>query len=593
MKIITLRLATLALILSLPACFFSKKTQPEGTKVLRLVFRDDIKFGDPAQANDQLSAEFLGHVFEGLLNFSYLGRPNEVVPVLSENLPVIKDGGKTYTFRIRKGVHFQDDPAFPNGKGRELTAKDFIYSFKRFADPRSDSPNWWTLDGVVEGFNEWRDAIKSAAKTDQDTLFAKDIKGLQAPNSYTLIIRLKRPYPQLPFVLSMTHTTATAKEVVDKYGPEIISHPVGTGPFRLKEWVRGSKVVFEKNPTFRSDFYPDVGTDEARQKGLLKAAAQKLPFVDEIQFDIIKEEQPRWLKFRNNELDEVIIPNDNYTDTIDANGQLNPELSKLGLKLHKQLLLTTWWIEFNHKDSLLGKNLKLRQALSYAFDRKRALALLQHNRGILADSPLPPTIEGGAEQPTYPYDYSIEKAKALLAEAGYPGGKGLPDLSFDLRGPGTTNRLLGELLQDNYSKIGVNLKVLANSFPEALEKQKRSRFQITLGGWAADYPDPENFMQNFISDNAAPGPNSSNFSNKEYDKLYVQIRTELPSPDRKKAIRKMVEILQKEAAVSFFYVAMEYWVTQPWVKNYYPNVLYYGKSKFLDVDLVEKSRPRN
>ncbi|MBS1983629.1 MAG: hypothetical protein JST16_05600 [Bdellovibrionales bacterium] len=576
--------ALVALSITTTACT-KKAPSTDGKKVAKFLFKDDVKHADPAQANDVISGELMMHIFEGLMAFNYLGNTDSVVPLLADGKPVFSNKNRTVTFKIRKGIFFQDDAAFPGGKGREVKADDFVYSFKRIADPRLNSVNWWVFDGMIEGLNDWRTSIEKAPTEQRDALFEKPVKGLSTTNDGKLVLQLTRPYPQLLQILSMTHASAVAREVVQKYGQEIINHPVGTGPFRLKSWVRGSAITVERNPTFRKDFYPTVGSDEDRKAGLLQAAGKQVPFLDEIRWDIIKEEQPGWLKFRSGDLDRAELTKDYFLEVIDGNGQLKPEVAKEGIQLNKLLTLTGWWLEFNLKDPLLGKNLKLRQALATAFDRARALELLFNNRGILTSSPIPPSIEGGAEvPPSYPYEFNIEKAKALLAEAGYPGGKGLPEITFDLRGPGTTPRQLGELLKDNFQKIGVNLSILANSFPEALEKSKTSRFQIMLGGWAADYPDPENFMQLFYSGNAAPGTNTSNFNNKEFDALYQQIRTEAAGPHRKKALHRMNEILLQEAPIAPFYHSVEYWLSWKQLKNFKPSLFFWGMGKYLDLE---------
>ena len=604
-------LSTLVLLAALDACNEQKASPPAATdstpaaatatpaapapvaqapRIVHFSMGDDVKSADPATSNDTISAEFMGHIFEGLLGFTYLGKLGAVEPVLAESMPIFSNQNKTIKFRIKRDVFFQDDPAFPEGKGRAVTAADFVYSIKRLGDPTVSSPNWWMFDGAVDGFNEWRDAIEKAPADKRKELFEAPVKGLVDENTNTLVFHLKRSYPQILPILAMTPTAVVAREVVEKYGPEIINHPVGTGPYHLTEWIRGSKIIVEKSPKFRKEFYPAVGSDEDRQAGLLVAAGKAVPFLDAIHWDVIKEEQPRWLKFRSGQLDESGIPKDNFSDAIDATGGLNKDLASKGFVLHKAMSLTSWWLEFNLKDPVLGKNVKLRKALALAFDRARALELLYNNRGILAQSPIPTTLEGGSSLPAYPYEYNLEKAKALLAEAGFPEGKGLPQLTFDLRGPGTTARQLGELLADNYSKIGVKLAILANSFPEALEKSKTSRFQIMLGGWAADYPDPENFLQLFVSSNAAPGTNSSNFKNKTYDDLYEQMRTMLPSAARETKIKKMVEILTNEMPVAFFFHAVDYRISRKWLKNYHPHLLLYGLGKYLDVDTAEKEQ---
>jgi len=582
-----------SLALLAPACTPSSSPDASGKKIVRIPMGDDPKGADPAQANDQVSAELAGYIFEGLLQFSYLGPAGEVEASLAESLPILKDGDKTLIFRIRKDVVFQDDPAFVDGKGRQVTAHDFVYSFKRIADPKLISPNWWMFEGMIVGLNEWREALKTAAPEERQAIWDQEIPGLKASSSHTLEMRLTRSYPQLYQILAMTHASVVAREVVNKYGPEIVSRPVGTGAYRLKEWRRGSKIVLEKNPSYRTVLYPAIGTNEERSKGLLESSGKAIPFIDEIHFDIFKEEQPRWLSFLASNLDITGIPKDNFVDTIDASGDLKNDYIKKGFRLEKTLSLTSWWIEFNLKDAFLGKHKKVRQAFAHAFDRERALELLYNNRGRLAGGPITPTLEGGEGIPQDAYRFDLELAKKLMADAGFPNGKGVPEITFDLRGAGSTNSQLAELIQGNFAKLGVKLKIIGNSFPEALAKQKEARYQIMLGGWAADYPDPENFLQNFYGPNAAPGPNGANFANAEYDRLYEKIRTMRPSPERVKAIVRMNQILAEDVPVIFFFHSMTYTVYRSWLKNYKPHEFLYGTAKYWDLDLETKKKLLN
>jgi oligopeptide transport system substrate-binding protein len=557
----------------------------DGRKTLRLSFSDDVKTADPAIANDTLSAELIGNIFEGLLRFSYLGPAGQIEPALAQSLPVIKDQDKTLIFHLKQGVLFQNSACFPNNRGRELTAADFVYSFKRIGDPQNRSPNWWLFDGMVVGFNEWKTKLEKASPAERQAVFDEPVVGLESSGKYNLTIRLTKPFPQFLYILAMNQTSAVARECVEKFKEEIGFNPVGTGPFQLNEWRRGSKIILRRNKTFREDLYPGVGTDQERDEGLLQAAGSPMPFADEVQWEIIKEDQPRWLKFLSGGLDLSLIPTDNFNEVIGAGGDLKTEYKEKGYKLRKDLSLTSWWIEFNNRDPILGKNKKLRMALAHAFNRARALELLFNNRGILASGPITPTLEGGENVPANPFDYDLEKAKKLLAEAGYPEGKNLPALKYEMRGPGTLQRQLGELLQENFAKIGVKIEVGSNSFPEAITKAKEGRFQIMLGGWAADYPDAENFLQVFYSKNQSPGPNSAAFNNSEFDHLYEKIRMLRPSRDRSAAILRMNHLLQEEVPLVFFFHSMTYTLYRSWLNNFKRNEYLYGHTRYYDLDL--------
>jgi oligopeptide transport system substrate-binding protein len=560
-SIFRLALCSLNAILLL-SCTASKNK--DAFKTVRFSIGDDVKAADPASVNDQISAEVIGHVFEGLMMFDYNDTSgNKLLPCLAAKPPTISKDGKTWTFTLNTNAKFQNDEGFQNGVGRNITAEDFIYSWKRVLDPRTLSPNTWMLEDVIEGAKEWREKLTTASDSQKDVFFAKPIRGLSAPAVNVLKITLNKPHPPFRFLVAMSPLAVVSHEVVKRYGPEIVSHPVGTGPFLLKEWIRGSRVTLAKNPSYRD---PQV------------------PKIQELHFDIIKEEQPRWLKFRKGDLDLSGIPKDNFTDVVNPSGGLNTELAAEGIQLHKTLSLTSWWIEFNLKDPLLGKNQKLRQAIASAFDRARALEILFNNRGILADAPLPPTLEGADRAPPFAHPYDLTKAKQLLSEAGFPEGKNLPELTFDLRNPSTTMRQLGELFRDNMAKAGIRVSILANSFPEALEKGKTGRFQMMLGGWAGDYPDPENFLQLWVSSNAAPGPNTANYSNPQFDRLYQEYRSELPSPQRAAKILKSIDILSKDTPAVWFYHAVDYQLSQRRLKYFHPHLYLYGIGRYLELD---------
>ncbi|EQC51951.1 ABC transporter substrate-binding protein [Bacteriovorax sp. DB6_IX] len=230
-------------------------------KVLNLAVGSEIKGMDPIYANDRYSSNEIARIYERLLEYHYLKRPYTLVPNLAESLPVVSEDGMTYTFKIKKGVLFQDDPAFEGGKGRELTAEDFVYSIKRLADPKLQGLGWWLLDGKIKGLNEWRD--KNAEKDVVD--YSEAIEGLKAVDKHTLVFQLNKPFPQFLYSLAMPFTFVVAKEAVEKYGKEFLNHPVGTGPFMLKGKVfkqTSKRLEYVKNPTFRKKVFPSEASEE-------------------------------------------------------------------------------------------------------------------------------------------------------------------------------------------------------------------------------------------------------------------------------------------------------------------------------------------
>ena len=274
-----MKMRNILLVLSLLAASVltgCAKKQDASERVLNIVSSAEIKGFDPIMADDLYSGREIAKIYEGLLTYHWLKMPYELIPNLAEAMPEVSKDGLTYTFKIKQGVVFQDDAAFPNGKGREIEASDFIYSIKRLADSHTQSSGWWVLDGKIKGLNEWRDKNTSLTVSNYD----EEVIGLKALDKYTLQFVLAKPFPQFLYSLAMGFTSVVSKEVVAKYGKEFINHPVGTGPYILPKFDQGKRIVYTKNPTFREKFYPSDASPE--YKHLLSDAGKKLPLVDKV-----------------------------------------------------------------------------------------------------------------------------------------------------------------------------------------------------------------------------------------------------------------------------------------------------------------------
>ncbi len=578
---------TLIISLTLVFIFFSCaiKKQSISENVIRFPLPTEIKGFDPAYAEDLYSHTLMAQIYETLMQYSYLERPYKVEPLLAEKMPDVSSDGLTYTFKIKKGVYFQTDVCFK--EKRELTAHDFVYSFKRIADIKTRSTGWWIFDKRIVGLNEFREKTKKEQKIDYDKV---DVPGLKALDKYTLQIKLTQPYPQFLYILTMMYTAAVPKEAIKFYGDEFLNHPVGTGPYKLKKWIRNSIIVLERNPEFRDEYYPTKGQPDDKKLGLLNDAGKKIPFIDKVEFQVFLEDQPMWLNFLKGNIDRSGIPKDNYSSAITPTKELVPELKQKGIVLWKIPMLDVTYIGFNMEDPILGKNKKLRQAMSLAHNVDRVIELFYNGRAIPAHTPIPPGLDGYDPEYKNPYQrYDISEAKKLLIEAGYPEGKGLPEFTYEASGTGTTERQMAELFKREMEEIGIKIKINYNTWPEFLGKLNTKRAQIFGLAWAADYPDAENFLQLFYGPNSAPGPNNTNFNNHEFNKLYEKIRTMNPSPERTKLYKKMARIVAEECPWIMGTHRLSFGLTHKWLKNYKPNDVAANTIKYYKIDTKEKA----
>ncbi|MCX7702622.1 MAG: ABC transporter substrate-binding protein [Planctomycetota bacterium] len=616
----------------------------EGLVVLHYSIGQDPKGFDPVRASDTLSSGLIGQIYEPLYQYAYLKRPYTIEPCLADGMPEISEDKCLYIIRIKKGVFFQDDPCFvaTNGKGRELTAEDFIYSFKRLADTKNDPEGYWIFQGYIKGIDEFYEASQSESPTD----YSKEIEGLKALDRYTLRIELNKPYPRLLWVLTMPYTAAVPHEAVEYYGEEVLNHPVGTGPFRLARWDHWHRIILERNPTFREEFYPSEGTAEDREQGLLRDAGKRLPLADRVVLTIIKQEQPAWLYFLSGYLDVSGIPKDNWNTAMSSLTTLSPQMEAKRITLWRERSFSVYYVAFNMNDSLIGmkhpevckreieekrksaeearekgdskeaerldkeadelekelpylpqkneKRRKLRQAMSLAYNRPQRIEIFANGRAEPAQGPIPPGFNGYDPNFKNPYsEYDIERAKLLLAEAGYPEGIGEDgkrlELSFETTGASTTVLQSADFFRQEMRKIGIVINIVQNTWTEFQEKLRTNRAQTYALGWIADYPDPENFLQLFYGPNKSPNPNNANYENPEYDRLYEEMAA-LSDFDPQEAkrkyelCRKMEHIVTEDCPWIFGLTYWSYTLNHCWLKNYKPHPFAYNTYKYHSVD---------
>jgi ABC-type transport system substrate-binding protein len=584
-----LTIAAIAAVFTLAGCDGSPSGEEPNKMALYSVTTSKIAGFDVSDIGDYPTARIAGQIFECLYQYHYLKRPYELIPQLAADMPEVSKDGLTYTIRIKKGVYFSDDRCFSDGKGRELKASDFIFAWKRIANIKYICKNWWIFDGKIAGLDEFREYTKSC-KDQFDVDYSRDVEGLQSPDDYTLVIKLTKPWPQIVYLLAHQPTAPVAEEAIDCYGKYIINHPVGTGPYKLDVWNRGSYIKMSRNPNFRGEFYPSEGQAGDLEEGLLADAGRRMPFADEVVWTQIEEEQPLWLQFLRGKIDASAVPKDNYGQAISSSRGLTDEMKKLNMHLKTFRQPATYWIGFNMEDSILGKNKPLREAISYAIDREKYIELFWNGRDEVAYGFIPPMMKDyNPEISKIGKGYNPQKAAKLVKEAEKIYGGKLPTLKLSMGGGDTLQRQFGQFIQRNFKDVGLDVEVDYMDWPTFLGKVHTKSTQMFSLGWIADYPDVETFLQLFYTKNVSPGTNNCNYSNPEFDKLYEQAAVMPDSPERVELYRKMEFMIIEDCPAAFINHPVGYVLHHDWVHNYQPHAFQYGLAKYHWVDMAKRA----
>jgi oligopeptide transport system substrate-binding protein len=567
------------------------------TKVIHHVFPAAETGFDPAGAQDLYSATIEQVIFETLLTYDYLARPSKLVPLTAEALPQITDNGKTYTLKVKKGIHFTQDPAF-KGKKRELIADDYIYSLKRLIDPKLRSPWAWLVEGKIVGLDELAEDAKKSGKFDYD----KKIPGLEAVDRYTLRIRLKDTDYNLSYVLAHEPTSALAREVIETYadaGGRAMSNPVGTGPYKLTQWVHSSKIVLDANPDFRGfvwDF--KAGTDPEDQRIVAEMKGKKMPQVGHIEVSIIEEDQARLLAFENGELDLMNMEGPLAPNVLDG-AKLKPEFTAKGVKLSRFVDPEITYAFWNMEDPVVGgmskEKIALRRAMAMAFNVDEEIKVIRNGQAVEAKFPIPPGVVGHDPSYVSSVKYDPVAANALLDKFGYKRGpdgwRTLPDgkpllIRYYSR-PDSLGRQQDEMWKKAYDSIYIQMVVQKEKFPEMLKLEKECKLMMRTASWIADYPDADNFMQLLYSKNIHQNNNAC-ATMPEYDRLYEQSIRMPDSPARDKLYHEMARIIETYAPWRLDMSRYRNMLVQPKVLGYKKHPILHSEWQYIDVDNAKK-----
>ena len=617
----------------------------EGRQILYSAFGERPKHLDPARSYASNEAAFTGQIYEPPLQYHYLKRPYELIPLtaldvpspryldaagnaLSAMAPAGQIAESVYEIRIRPGIRYQPHAGLP--AGRELTAEDYVYQIKRLAHPGLHSPIYGLMTDYIVGLRELGDELAKAAKQDKGWLDLRNYRlaGAEVVDRHTYRLRIRGKYPQFVYWLAMPFFAPVPWEVDAWYSRPGMAEanqsldvwPVGTGPYMMTVHQPNRQIRLVRNPNFRGEPYPAEGQPGDAAAGLLADAGRTMPFIDEAVYSMESETIPYWNKFLQGWYDASGISSDNFDQAVRAGSggeaELTPEMRAQGIALKTAVSASSFYTGFNMLDPVVGglgeRPRKLRQALAIALDIEEYIAIFANGRGIPAQGPLPPGLfgyrdgEAGINPVVYdwvdgrPRRKAIAEAKRLLAEAGWPGGRdaatGRPlVLNFDTAARGPDDKARLDWLRKQFRKLDIELVIRGTDYNRFQDKMREGTAQIFEWGWNADYPDPENFLFLLFGPNrkvGSGGENSANYQNAEFDRLFLQMKDMDNGPARQAVLDRMVTILRQDSPWLFGFHPKNYALHHAWLMNVKPNLMANNELKYRRVDPAARAAAR-
>ena len=577
-----------------------------GTKTLRVAFPTAETGFDPAQVQDLYSRTVIGHILDAPLEFDFMARPARLRVNTAVAMPEVSADFRTFTFRLRPGVRFQDDPAF-KGAPRELVAADYVYSWKRIYDPRWKSPMLFVLENSkVLGLTELRAAaLKSRRPFDYDN----PVEGLQTLDRYTFRVRLAEPNPRMIYNFADASLFgAVAREVVEAYGDDIMAHPVGTGPFRLGAWTRSSRIVLERNPGYREEWYDleaaaDVPALAAETQQL---QGRRLPMVDRVEIAVIEESQPRWLAFLQGQLDILDpVPTD-LMRVATPNRRLAPFLEKRRVKAMFTPMSDVTLSYFNMEHPLVGgytpEKVALRRAIALGFDGQLYIRSIFSGFGVQAQSPFCPGTWG--YDPAYRTtmsEYDPARARALLDTYGYvdrngDGWRETPQgnpLTLEIASTSTQrDRSQNELWTKFMNALNLRTTFRIAQWPELVKLSTGGQLMMWGYGWQLGQPDSDtNFGMAYGSN--MESINDARFNLPAFNRLFEQQRVLPDGPERLALLHEAGRLMVAYMPYMLHMHRVNVDLCQPWVTGFRRHPFTTRKWSWIDVDAAQYAAMRS
>jgi oligopeptide transport system substrate-binding protein len=534
--------------------------------VFRVNESAELRSLDPVRIQDVTSSHIAEQIFDNLLT-------------LDENLSLehglayrwsVSEDGKTYTYHLRSGVYFHDNKCFPNGKGRLMTAQDFKYSLTRVCDPRTGSLNYEYFKGKIVGAEQYYESIeKATASSSEPTV--KEVSGLIAKDDSTFQIQLEKPFAPFEFMVTLSSCAVIPKEAVELYGKDFFQNPVGTGPFLFQYWRPDRDLLATRNNRYwKKDSF-----------------GNQLPYLDAVRFSFLKDEKTQLLEFKEGNLEESYrIPSEFFLGMVDVEKQkLKGSYERFTL-YSVSSLATQYYGMMVNSNELQDK--RVRQAISYAVDRDRIIRYVLQGQaaGPGSHGLIPPSMPEYQADSIKGFTFNLDKARALMAEAGYPYGKGFPVLTLQVNAGGGRNLLVAEAIQGMLQEnLGITVELKQVEFAKHLEEIDNGRAAFYRLGWVADYPDPETFL-NLLYGKLVPPKgispvNSVRYQNPEFDKLFELALSTTNTKERMAIYRQAEQIAINDAPMLIIFYDQDYRLVQPYVENYKNNSMDKRRYKYV------------